>query len=147
MLDISKFSICSADSPTYLCVNGSSCIDLCIVSNNLVEKLETCKTDENVYLGSGAPDRGHVPLITTFKIEVNSKKKAAVEKINTNKICSDKWSCELDNKLEKSIPSTRTLNESKSLEQLIDEAIEYVTLNHGAKKDPLVTANPTGLLN
>ena len=134
MLDISKFSICSADSPTYLCVNGSSCIDLCIVSNNLVEKLETCKTDENVYLGSGAPDRGHVPLITTFKIEVNSKKKAAVEKINTDKIRWDKWSSDLDDKLEQSIPSTGALNESKSLGQLIDEAIEYVTLKHGAKK-------------
>ena len=37
LLDRTKFSILSANSPTFLSTNGCSCIDLMIVTNNLVD--------------------------------------------------------------------------------------------------------------
>ena len=142
LLDTSKFSVCSANSPTFLCVNGSSCIDLMIVSNNLLENLETCVTDEEVYLGSGAPDRGHVPLISTFKIEGNSKTRAAIEKINTDKICWEKWTHELDHKLEQTNITSEILENPKTLGNLIDEAIEFITLKYGTKKSSSSHSKP-----
>ena len=36
-LDQTKYSICTSASPTFLCSNGSSHIDLSIISNNLVD--------------------------------------------------------------------------------------------------------------
>ena len=64
LLDSSKFSIIKPSTPTFLCNNGSSVIDLTIVSNNLARKVESCITDDEVELFSGAPLRGHVPVIT-----------------------------------------------------------------------------------
>ena len=37
VLDNTKYSICTSKTPTFLCSNGSSIIDLNIISNNLVE--------------------------------------------------------------------------------------------------------------
>ena len=72
MIDYTKFSICTAKTPTYLCKNldiiGNSFIDLSIISNNLASSVVECKTDEEVELFSGAPNRGHVPLITNLVI-------------------------------------------------------------------------------
>ena len=58
-LDHNKFSIITSTTPTFLCENGFSFIDLMIVSKNLVTKVESCFTDEDVELFSGAPLRGH----------------------------------------------------------------------------------------
>ena len=67
-IDNSQYSICTSKSPTFLCANGSSHIDLSIISNSLVDSVDSCRTDDAVELFSGAPIRGHVPLITEFII-------------------------------------------------------------------------------
>lgn len=134
LLDVSKFSICSADSPTFLATNGTSCIDLMIVSNNLVDKAESCTTDKDVELYSGAPFRGHVPLIATFNLDYTSKNKMATEKINTDKICWEKWQCDLETAFEQTVIPPETLNNPHSLGHFIDETIQSVTLKHGEKK-------------
>ena len=153
LLDISKFSICSADSPTFLATNGSSSIDLMIVSNNLVEKVQSCTTDKEAELYSGAPFRGHVPVIATFDLDISSKNKKATEKLNTDKICWDKWSQDLETSLEQAAIPPETLNDPHSLGQILDETIQTVTLKHGVKKissshsKPYWTAELTRLCN
>ena len=91
-LDTTKFAISTADSPTFLAKNGSSYIDLTIMSTNLVEKLHQCKTDTNINLFSAAPDRGHVPLITQFNLEGSTVDKPVLRKLNLEKICWEQWS-------------------------------------------------------
>ena len=134
LLDVTKFSICHADSPTFLCANGSSCIDLMIISNNLVETVVTCTTNNIVELGSGAPDRGHVPLISTLNIEGTAIKRKAIEKINTDKICWERWSNDLEQKLTETELSTENLNSPQTLGKHIEESILSVTLKQAVKK-------------
>ena len=72
-LDHSSYSICTSTTPTFLCVNnGGSFIDLAIISNRLVDSVSKCETNSDVELFSGAPKRGHVPLIT--ELIVHEKK-------------------------------------------------------------------------
>ena len=134
LLDVSKFSICHASSPTFLCSNGGSCIDLMIVSNNLVEKMEACTTDKLVELNSGAPDRGHVPLIANLQIEGSNRKKVAMEKINTDMICWEQWSNDLEHRIEESKVSTEICRNAETLGNFVDTTMKDVTLNHAAKK-------------
>ena len=62
-LDYAKFSICSAKSPTFTSVMGSSCIDFAIVSNNITDNISSIKTDEEIELFSGADN---VSLLLTY---------------------------------------------------------------------------------
>ena len=57
----------SSGSPTFLAKNGHSCIDLVIVSNNVCNIMTDCFTDEEAHLYSGAPVRGHVPLLCSLR--------------------------------------------------------------------------------
>ena len=134
LLDITKFSICHANSPTFLCSNGSSCIDFMIVSNNLVEKVESCTTDNIIELYSGAPARGHVPFLTTLNIDGTAARKKAIEKINTDKIPWESWSTDLERKLEDAVLHTETLNDPEAFGKFIDDSILSVTLQHAVKK-------------
>ena len=97
-LDHTEFKICTAKSPTFLCIDGSSHIDLMIVSNNIVDKISAFQTDEIVELGAGAPDRGHVPLITSID-EGNARIQVPKEKLDIEKTNWDEWSEELEDSI------------------------------------------------
>ena len=43
-LDYTKFKICTSESPTFLCEDGGSHIDLMIVTNNIADKIGTSYT-------------------------------------------------------------------------------------------------------
>ena len=62
-VDFAKYSIKSSGNPMFLSKNRSSCIDLAITSNSIIDRFSDCYTDDHVLLYSGAPLRGHVPLL------------------------------------------------------------------------------------
>ena len=95
-LDHAQFKICSSKSPTFLCVDGSSHIDLMLVSTNIVDKISALHTDNITELGAGAPDRGHVPLLTSLN-EGNRKIQEPKEKLDIEKTNWDEWSEDLEN--------------------------------------------------
>ena len=141
-LDMNKFAIVTSDSPTFLCKNGSSFIDLTIVTTNLLENLESCDTDENVELFSGAPIRGHVPLLTQFSADRCVTNRAAIEKINIDNICWENWSAELDNKLGQCQDYLNTINDPQVLSEFINKTIQSVTNQHGEKKTSSTHSKP-----
>ena len=73
--------------------------------------------------------------------------------MNTDKICWDKWSQDLETSLEQADIPPETLNDPHSLGQILDETIQTVTLKHGVKKissshsKPYWTAELTRLCN
>ena len=97
-LDFTQFKIITSSSPTFLCADGSSHIDLMIVSNNIADQVGPCSTDNIIELSSGAPLRGHVPLLTSINEAVTEtneiKEKLGIEKTNWAE-----WSEELENSL------------------------------------------------
>ena len=54
-LDNTRFKITKAETPTFLCENGSSHIDFIITSNCIAGQLSGCHTDDITELYSGAP--------------------------------------------------------------------------------------------
>ena len=97
-LDFTKFKILSAKTPTFLCVDGSSHIDLMLVSNNMADKISPCLTDDVIELSSGAPLRGHVPLIT-YLAETTTATNEAKVKLDVDKTNWSEWSEHLENSL------------------------------------------------
>ena len=95
-LDNTVFTICTANSPTFLCQNGSSLIDLMIVSNSITTELQPCYTDELVELYSGAPLRGHLPLLTSLTKGNRQSDTHIEEKLDIESIKWNEWSKEVD---------------------------------------------------
>ena len=127
LLDDSKYSICTAETPTFLCSNGSSLIDLSIISNELTDSITSCKTDEEIELFSGAPLRGHVPLL--FSLNIREKKEPAqiVKKLDLSKIKWDEWTYHIENRIESSEILDQENNPCElwnSLDEFITEATE-----------------------
>lgn len=99
-LDTTKFSICTSSSPTFLCANGSSHIDLSIISHSLLDSIESCTTDNEAELFSGAPARGHVPLITKLIIRSNFTPMDRKEKLDIRKMNWENWKNGIERKID-----------------------------------------------
>lgn len=57
------------NSPTFLCDNGSSFIDLFITTDSVTRFVNNQFTDDTVELLTGAPRRGHIPIITVLNTQ------------------------------------------------------------------------------
>ena len=149
-LDHTKFKIIHSETPSFLCVEGSSNIDFMIASQNIAKKVKSCKTDELVHLYSGAPKRGHVPVIT--EIDCNSKPKdtPVTVKLDVSAVNWDQWKEELENQLEtKNSEIFKHKNPLKLWDYFV-ETINSVTKKHGVMKKschskPFWTKNLTNL--
>ena len=133
-LDHTAFSIVSAASPTFICENGSSNIDLMIVSNNLTNKVESCVTNDDVELFSGAPMRGHVPLIVEIKSDRVHTGTPVTEKIDINAVNWELWTQELERKLESNKSEITRYKSPDQLWKYFVSAINETTEKHSVKK-------------
>ena len=133
-LDKTKFAILTSNTPTFLSKNGSSYIDLTIVTVNMVEKMTSCKTDPNVQLYSGAPSMGHVPLIIHFSSEGSASNHAPIEKLNIDNIDWKKWSKDLDSHIDQNREDLDSMSDPEILNNFLTKAIQTITKQHGEKK-------------
>ena len=133
-IDKTKFSILTSSTPTFLSKNGTSHIDLMIVTTNMVDKVKFCKTDPEVQLFSGAPSMGHVPLITHFHNKGGVTTTEPIEKINLDKVDWKKWSDDLDYELAENEDHLKTLTNPLELNDFLTKVIQKTTNKHGEKK-------------
>ena len=129
-LDNSQFTIMTANTPSFLCVNGSSFIDLVIISNSIASLVDKIETDTNIELFSGAPLRGHVPVIVHLESNSNETspniKKLSIKDVNWND-----WSHDIEHAIENS-NNVRSVNEDpKMLLQFIENILNESTGRHG----------------
>ena len=120
----------TANTPSFLCVNGSSFIDLVIISNSIASLVNKIETDTNIELFSGAPLRGHVPVIVHLKSNSNETspniKKLSIDVVNWND-----WSNDIEHAIENS-NNVRSVNEDpKMLLQFIENILNESTGRHG----------------
>ena len=141
-LDRTKFSIVTPNSPTFLSKDGSSVIDLSIVTNNLVDKVVNCITDEDVELFSGAPFRGHVPVIITLNLNGPTSNKQTIEKIDLDSIDWQEWSKDLDELIGRNKDYLDNVDDPDELGAFIDKVIQTVTAKHGVKKTVSIHSKP-----
>ena len=133
-LDSTKFSIMTANSPTFLCDNsgkkGSSFIDLAIVSNSITKNILKIETDTEVELWSGAPSRGHVPVIISLQNQ-NPEPVPTVKKISVKGIIWSDWA----NDIEQEIENTEYSQEDpERLLEVIEHLFSSSTEKHGKMK-------------
>ena len=101
-LDFQEYSIISSEDPTFLSSNGNSNIDLLICSNNIEPKFSNLLTDPVVELFSRPPNRGHVPISTTMKINCyGTQNPTSKLRIDLQRMDWEKWSEFIESSLEK----------------------------------------------
>ena len=128
------FSIINPDTPTFLCVDGHSTIDLCLVSSNLTEKITSCTTDDEVDLGSGAPDRGHVPVIIEMDTNRTQSKRSIKQKLDIDSINWEKWATDLEIELKKCENDLTSMKDPLNLWTLLENSISKVTSSNATIK-------------
>lgn len=132
-LDNTIFTVHTAKTPTFLCENGSSHIDLVIASNNVTDIIQPCYTDEVSELYSGAPIRGHVPLITKLS-EINRSETKVEEKLNIDAINWNEWSEELEKNIENDSDYVTNLDEPQEMWTYLEQKITEANTKHGKMK-------------
>lgn len=133
-LKFEKFSIVNPETPTYLCKDGNSFIDLCLISNNLSDKIKSCTTDDETYLCSGAPDRGHVPMIIELGSQQQSVKDNIVQKLNMDSINWEKWSNDLNESLISNIDTIDNADDPEKLWEILHKTITKITSSNAKMK-------------
>ena len=133
-LDNTRYSICTSKSPTFLCSNGSSYIDLSIISNELADSVTSCKTDEGVELFSGAPIRGHVPLVTLLNVNSVETSSNITEKLDISKMKWNEWTKHIDDAIEEDRVHLESEDNPYNLWNRINFIITKATDTHGTTK-------------
>ena len=146
MIDNTKFSICTSKTPTYLCKNlniiGNSFIDLSIISNNLAGSVVECKTDVEVELYSGAPNRGHVPLITHLSISGEQTVYPITEKLDIAKMKWESWTNDIENNIENILDTTLFEENPYVIWNCFNEIITKATDSHCTTKRSCAHSKP-----
>ena len=142
LLDHTEFSIISSKTPSYLCVDGSSNIDLMLVSNNTAKKVKSCKTDDLVHLHSGAPERGHVPIIAEFYCDGKIEKTSVTTKLDVSAVNWEHWKQDLENKLETDSREIIRFKNPSNLWNYFVKAVNDTTKIHGVMKKSCQHSKP-----
>ena len=141
MIDDTVFSICTADSPTFLCSGGSSVIDLFIMTNNLTEKMNYCKTDEEVELWTGAPQRGHLPVEITFYSKT-PKTIETVKKLDISQMPWDMWTENIEKEIDEEKVNLQNEENPYLLMNKMNNIISEATKQHGKFKNSCQHSKP-----
>ena len=140
-INYSSFSILTSPTPTFLCAGGSSFIDLVVASNNIVGKLKDCCTDETVELWSGAPRRGHVPLLTALK-GCAAKPNRVVEKLDIDAMNWEDWTNELEKQISDNLEELFEVGDPDTLWEFLEKAICESSVKHGTMKRSSIHSRP-----
>ena len=95
-MDWSRFCVQAPSSCTFLAKNGSSHIDFFITSTQLDNFVGETTADHFVNLYSGAPIRGHVPVIMGLKTKVPNQKTELKKKLDLSSIDWFNWTRDIE---------------------------------------------------
>ena len=94
---VPTYTILNDGQPTFLSINGQSVIDLCICYGNFINQYKcSLTTDEDTELFTGAPSRGHLPVLVSL---VESKSGYFKEKPWIEKAMWDDWRAHLETEM------------------------------------------------
>ena len=137
-LNFRDYTIMSSIKPTFLSDNGNSLIDFVITSTGSDHLLSDVKTDAAVELFSGAPIRGHVPIMTEYKVSCGPKITYPPQlKIDITSINWTSWKNEIDQTLSRQLIDFCELEPIKQWEAINnaihDSTAKFATLKKSTK--------------
>ena len=137
LLDHTRYSICIPKSPTFRCINalnGGSYIDFSVMSNSIVDSVSSCLTEDGVELFSGAPKRGHVPVITELIAKSSSRMPSYCEKLDISSITWESWTQSIESDLDQETEAIETESNPFSLWNILNGIITKATNIYGKTK-------------
>ena len=143
-LDFQKFTIVSGTDPTFLSSNGSSNFDFLIVSKPIEQNFSAIKPDSEIELFSGAPLRGHIPILTTFKLDRDLGKQPTKTKLDTDTNYWEAWTFDIENSLKNRLEDMDSLS---AIDQwsILDKTIHEATEKHVKRKRVSIHSKHIGL--
>ena len=141
-LKFQDYTIISSAEPTFLSDNGNSLIDFMITSTATEHLFTDMKTDVYAELFSGAPIRGHVPILSSFKTVCDESSPAPPKlKIDISSINWVKWSNFIEDTL--TAKSEEFLNsDAASKWDIINTAIHDATSKFASHKKSTIHSKP-----
>ena len=113
------------------------------MSKNLANKVLSCTTDDVIELGSGAPLRGHVPVITEFKAHNPQNNSTSVkEKLNIDSIKWAQWTDELEKSIQNDEEHINAYEDPEQLWKFIEKMINEVTSKNSKMKKSTTHSKP-----
>ena len=137
LLDHSLYSISIPKSPTFRCINalyGGSYIDFCIISNSVADLVNICITDDDIELYSGAPKRGHVPVITELVHTNSFRATPYCEKLDIKSINWKCWSESIESDIVENSENMESEENPYALWNILNGIITKATNIHGKMK-------------
>ena len=124
-----EFNLFTPVENTYVCVNGGSVIDLMIGYGEIAKQVEISWIEKSTELYSGAPQRGHYPIIYSLTIKGYKEEKKRVNDYNNTDW--DTWKGHLDSELKR---HTNLVEEDIKEEGQLREIVEVLS-------DKIISAN------
>lgn len=126
-IETSDFSIISPGEATFSCMSkegklGSSLIDLVLCTDALKNSFKCCWVDKEISLRTGAPGRGHWPVISQLDLDVDKNQRNKVTEVFDWKNTDWKvWKETLDNQIESNSLITESENPCEVWEEILKE--------------------------
>lgn len=141
-LDFKEYSILNSDAASFVSSNGSSNIDFLIVSNHIEHLFCNITTDPEVELYSGAPIRGHLPIMTKLDIQ-NSGQDSPPPKtvIDMDTINWNAWTEQIERTLGNQMTHISSLSPHDQW-SVIDSTIHNATITFTQKKRVSIHSKP-----
>ena len=108
----------SSSSSTFLAANGSSHVDFFITSTNLDQYLDQPFADHFVNLYSGAPLRGHVPVLMNIQSSPVTHRSMNEQKYKLKSMDWFNWTWDIEANL--TTETIDSLNSDESVQELLD---------------------------
>ena len=140
LLQDRDLNISHPNGPTFVSVNGQSVIDLCICSTKILRSLSTVYVNSTAELFSGAPRRGHYPIIWSWRLFSKCQTVKQIKKDFDNADWTawktaqeDNLTAELDGILESDDPETIWDITKSTLIRTVDTTIPVKLLSNHSK--------------
>lgn len=134
-MDWSKYGIHAPTCPTFLAKNGNSLIDFFVSSTGLDLFLDNPWTDYESNLYSGAPSRGHVPVLINLQTRTRRISQKPEIKLDLKTMIWENWSRDIDISLRRhDIDEAATDDGMETLWRMIDDSIQSATKDNCGTK-------------
>ena len=126
-IETSDFYIISPGEATFSCMSkdgrlGSSLIDLVISSEDMKDSFKCCWVDREISLRTGAPGRGHWPVISQLDLEMKKKHRNKVSEVFDWKGTDwNVWQTVLDQQIDLNTTITESEDPFEVFEEILKE--------------------------
>ena len=115
--------IAAPGEDTFLCKGGSSRIDLLLCNKSTIDRIKVHLVDEIYNLGSGAPSRGHLPVITIMNAIEDKNKASKKTVLDYKRTDWESWTAKVEEIFENKEVDVGNIKTADELWQAIKSAL------------------------